>query len=368
MNTCMEQIAVLAEKLMLVPGISGYEGEVALFTERELTRCTDSVEKDRSGNVTGFIQGTDPNAPTVMMVAHMDQIGMVVTKVCDNGLLRVTKNGSVPDKILPGCELIVRTTDGRYLPAAAAVKPHHAMSEADRNRVEPLTEAYIDLGAHSREEVLAAGVRVGCAVQYKPNFVRLMGNRVAGTAIDNRMSLAVMLCCAAYLYEHRPACSVYFCATVQEEHNLRGGMVAARKIKPDILFCLDVSLDSSQPGLTELLDNPMGSGPTMCMYSFHGRGTLNGTIAHEGLSKLAQKSADELGIWLNRFAMRGILCDSTYIQTEGDGGVACLDLGFPARYTHSPMELCDMDDVYGLYRLVCHMTANLDSSFDCCRF
>lgn len=368
MNIGIKEIVALAEKLMLIPGISGYEGDVAQFVEQELRHCTDSVEKDRLGNVTGFIRGTDPSAPKVMVVAHMDQIGMVVTKACDNGLLRVTKNGSVPDKILPGCELLVRTVGGEYLHAAAAVKPHHAMSEADRNRVEPLTEAFVDIGATSRDEVFAAGVQVGCPVQYKPNFVHLMGNRVAGTAIDNRMSLAVMLCCAAYLYENKSACDVYLCATVQEEHNLRGGMVVAHRITPDILFCLDVTLDSTQPGLTDLLDNPMGSGPTMCMYSFHGRGTLNGTIAHEGLSKLAQDCADELGLHLNRFAMRGLLCDSTYIQTEGIGGVACLDMGFPARYTHSPMELCDMKDVYGLYMLICRMTGKLSSSFNFCRF
>ena len=368
MRTEFESIAALAEKFILAPGISGYEGEIAKLVFAELQGCTDELHRDRAGNVTGFIRGRDDSAPVVMVVAHMDQIGMIVTRVCDNGLLRITKNGSVPDKILPGSELSVRTLDGGYIPAAVAVKPHHAMSEADKARVEPLTELYVDIGAKDKEEALASGVRAGCAVQYRPNFVRLLGTRVAGTAIDNRMSLAVMVSCAREIFADRPDCSVYFSATVQEEHNLRGGMLAARAAKPDIMLCLDVTLDSSQPGMEDLLDNPIGSGPTMGMYSFHGRGTLNGTIAHEGLARLAQRSADELGIKLNRFAMRGVLSDSSYVQFEGDGGTACLDLGFPARYTHSPMELCDLQDAAQLRELLCRMLKDIRSDFNCGRF
>lgn len=364
----MTRLLELAERLMLTPGISGYEGEVAAIMSSELQPFTDSVRRDKIGNVIGVIEGKDDLAPRTMLIAHMDQIGLVVTNVCENGLIRVTKNGSVPDKVMPGTQLLIRTLSGEYLPAVVAVKPHHAMSDADKSRVDAMSDIFVDMGARSRSEVNRAGVYVGCAVQYRPSFNRLMGSRISGTAIDNRMSCAVMLACAEYFYAHRPNCTVYLTATVQEEHNLRGGMVAAKSIKPDAALCLDVSLDSTQPGLEGLLDNAIGTGPTMGMYSFHGRGTLNGTIAHEGLSKLAQAVADQAGIHLNRFAMRGILSDSTYIQLENDEGVACLDLGFPARYIHSPAELCDMSDVEGLYTLVCNMVGQMSRDFDCSRF
>lgn len=364
----MDILRGLLRESMMTPGISGYEGDMVQWMKRQLSACTDYLEVDRTGNVIGVIKGTDSAAYKTMLFAHMDQIGMVVTNILDDGSLCITKNGSVPDKVLPGCELMVRTLQEEYIPGCVAVKSHHAMNEDDKTRIEPITELMVDIGAKNREEVWAVGVRIGCAVQYKPNFVQLLGNRVAGTAIDNRAGCAAIVRCAQYLYEHRPQTTVYVVGTVQEEHNLRGALVAARAIQPDIAICLDVTLASDAPGMGMTADNRMGSGPAVSMYSFHGRGTLNGAIAHEGLANLAQQAADEKGISLNRFAMRGLLTDASYVQFEGDGGVATIDLSLPVRNAHSPMEVCDMNDLYGLHQLVCGMIGQISRSFNCSRF
>lgn len=364
----MDVLRDLLRESMMTPGISGYEGDMVRWMKERLSPCTDRLEVDRIGNVIGVIEGTEPAAHKTMLFAHMDQIGMVVSNILDDGYLRITKNGSVPDKVLPGCELVVRTLLGGYVPACVSVKSHHAMSEADRIRIEPITELLVDIGAKSREEACAAGVKIGCAVQYKPNFVQLLGNRVAGTAIDNRAGCATIVRCAQYLYENRPQTTVYAVGTVQEEHNLRGALVAARAIRPDIAICLDVTLASDAPGMDMAADNRTGSGPTVSMYSFHGRGTLNGTIAHEGLANLAQQTANERGISLNRFAMRGLLTDASYVQLEGNGGVAAIDLSLPVRNAHSPMEVCDLGDLHGLYQLVCGMIGQINSDFNCSRF
>lgn len=364
----MDELLSLAKECMLLPGPSGYEAEMAKWMEKKLSGCTDQVSMDRNGNVIGVIHGTESNPARVMLIAHMDQIGMIVTNVMENGLLRVTKNGSVPDKILPGCALIIRTINGSYIPATAGCKSYHTMTEADKNRIEPLTEQYIDIGAANKEEAQAAGVYVGCPVQYRPFFERLCGNCITGTAIDNRISCAVLVASARYLFENRPQATVYFTGTVQEEHNLRGGMVAARQIAPDAAICMDVMPDSTQPGTEGLLDNAMGTGPTVGLYNFHGRGTLNGAIAHEGLVRLAQRMADERQIHLNRFAMRGILTDSSYIQFERNEGVATIDMGIPVRYTHSSMEVCNMEDVQKLKTIVCGMLHSINSGFRFSRF
>lgn len=106
MRTEFESIAALAEKFMLAPGISGYEGEIAKLVFAELQGCTDELHRDRAGNVTGFIRGRDDSAPVVMVVAHMDQIGMIVTRVCDNGLLRITKTAACRTRSCPAANLV----------------------------------------------------------------------------------------------------------------------------------------------------------------------------------------------------------------------------------------------------------------------
>lgn len=364
----MSKILGLMEEGMLIPGIPGYEGDVSSWMKEKLTGCTDKVYTDQAGNVIGVIEGTEPKAYKTMLMAHMDQIGMVVTNITEKGFLKVTKNGSVPDKVLPGCELIIRTVEGQYIPAVVSVKSHHAMTDVDKSRVEPITDLFVDIGAINIEDACSAGVRIGCAVQYKPGFVRLRGNRIAGTTIDDRAGCAILISCAQYLFKRRPKTTVYFTATVQEEHNLRGGMIAAKAISPDIAICLDVTLASDLPGMEALLDNWMGSGPTINMYSFHGRGTLNGTIAHEGLAQLAQHSADHRGFHINRFAMRGILTDASYVQFEGQGGVASIDLGFPVNNIHSPREVCDMEDIEKLRIVTCDVIEAINADFQLRRF
>lgn len=364
----MEVLKALLRESMTTPGISGYEGNMVRWMKSHLSGCTDRLEVDRAGNVIGVINGTDPSAYRTMLFAHMDQIGMVVANILDDGYLCVTKNGSVPDKVLPGCELVIRTLSNEYIPGCVAVKSYHAMRDADKASIEPITELLVDIGAKGKKDVHDAGIRIGCAVQYKPNFVQLLGNRIAGTAIDNRASCTAIVRCAQYFFENRPNTTLYVVGTVQEEHNLRGGLIAARAINPDIAICLDVTLASDAPGMGMAGDNPIGMGPTLNMYSFHGRGTLNGTIAHEGLACLAQQTADECGIHLSRFAMRGLLTDASYVQLEGCGGVATIDLSFPVRNAHSPMEVCDVEDLYGLYRLTCGMISRIDAGFNCSRF
>lgn len=364
----MEKTIQLLRELMTIPGISGYESRVAEYMQHNLSECTDEVYTDYMGNVIGKITGTDTEAPVVMIFAHMDQIGMVVTSICDDGLLKVTKNGSIPDKVMPGVELLVGRDDGTYVSGVAGVKPHHAMTEADKAKVEQLTDIFIDIGAKSEEDVHKIGVCVGCPVQYKPNFIELANGRYAGTAIDNRAGCAAILMCAEKLFTERPKATTYFVGTVQEEHNLRGGMIAARQAKPDIAFCFDISHDSGQPGMFKSCDNLMGTGPNLNMYSFHGRGTLNGTIPNKKLVDLAQRSADELGMNLNRFAMRGLLADSAYVQLEGEQGTAVLDMGIPVRYAHSCTEVGDVSDLDGLVTLTCAMVEGIDAEFDFSRF
>src|SRR5262249_20608564 len=139
--------------------------------------------------------------------------------------------------------------------------------------------------------------------------------------------------------------------SVQEEFNLRGAQVAAYNLAPDIAIQLDLMLATDTPDMTARGECTLGGGAVMAMYSFHGRGTLNGTIPHPALVELFSQTAAAAEMPLQRSAHIGALTDSSYVQGVREG-VACIDLGFPTRYTHSSLEVCDLRDLEALTRLL----------------
>ena len=111
----------------------------------------------------------------------------------------------------------------------------------------------------------------------------------------------------------------------------------------------------------------MGGGPGVTLFNFHGKGTLNGNIAHRGLLKLLREAGEETGIPIQRHAARGALSDTAYLQLEGEG-IPCIDLGAPDRYSHSPMETVDLGDLEQVGRLVSAALYRLDRDFDLGRY
>ncbi len=361
----METIEVLKD-LVLTEAVSGYEKKMAYKLKAYLEGLADDVSIDRAGNVIAGIKGSG-GGPVVMIFAHMDQLGFIVRKIESSGLIQVDRLGGIPEKVLPALNVSVGTINGDYVPGVIGNKSHHATSAEEKYKVDLVTSLYIDVGAKSRGDVEKAGIRIGCPICYAPSFSRLMGTIVSGTSIDNRGGCAALVGIAEILRKKRPTADVYLVGTVWEEFNLRGALFAARKIKPDIAICLDVSLSGDTPDLSGRFEDAVSKGPTVSLYNFHGRGTLNGTIAHQGLYRFAMATAEGMGIKLQEFAALGMLTDTAYVQLE-DGYVACLDMGFPARYTHTPIETCDAADIDLLAALVSAMAAGLDGGFQLARY
>jgi putative aminopeptidase FrvX len=360
-------IAAVLKTMCLAPAPSGYEKESA-YAFRDLIRpYVDELRIDRNGNVIATSFGTDSDAPSVMVFAHLDTLGFIVRRVEPDGFIQVDRLGGIPEKVLPALRLVVRNADGVFLPAVFGNKAHHAMSAEEKYKVDPVTSLFLDMGFESRTEAEDNGVNVGCPVIYEPSFSLLGQDKVCATAIDNRGGLTALIVAAEAMHNSTHKCTVHFVGTVWEEFNIRGAVFAARALKPDIAICLDVVLAGDTHDLRDRYENCLGGGPTVNYYSFHGRGTLNGTLAHEGLSKLAHIAANEDSIPVQRFASLGILTDSAYVQMEGKG-IACLDLGFPARYTHTPTEVCSLSDIKNLGSLVAAMAYRIDKSFNLSRY
>lgn len=363
----MSDITRILRRFCLALAPSGYEGIMASLLKEELSPYCDDISCDRAGNVIGFIGGTDDAPFNVMVFAHMDSVGFVVRSIEPSGLIRIDRLGGIPEKILPGLRLSLFTEDGDIVEGIIGNKSHHGMTAEEKLKVDPIGSLIVDIGASSAQEVRDNGIEVGCFASYTPSFQQLLGTRVSGTAIDDRGGCAALVEIARLAHENPPPCNLYIVGTVWEEFNLRGAMVAARSIQPDVGIALDVCLTGDTPEVAGRFETGLSGGPVLTAYSFHGRGTLNGTLSHRGLMNNVKIAAREADIPLQRFASTGILTDAAYLQLE-DTGVACVELAFPARYTHSPVEVCDTKDLDLLAQLVAATLERLDSSFDPSRY
>jgi putative aminopeptidase FrvX len=222
--------------------------------------------------------------------------------------------------------------------------------------VVPYAKLAVDAGFGSREEAEAAGVRIGTPVVYLPRVLDLAGGRIAGTAVDDRAGCTALIALAK-ARRGKPGPTLHLVWSVQEEHNLRGVLPAATSLGPDIAVAIDTMLACDTPEVADRGDVALGGGPAMSMFSFHGRGTLNGVIPHPALVRLMEDGAAAAGQPLQRSAHIGLLTDLSYIQFMGPLGVACVDLGVPVRYSHSALEVVDPEDVAGL-------VAVLDAALD----
>jgi len=347
---------------MLIPGLSGHEGRVRRHLKERLDALGIAGETDRQGNLIATVEGS-PGAPKVMLFAHMDQLGFVVRKIEADGFLRVERLGGVPERALASQAVLLCVGEGRDRPGIIANKSHHATTPDEKYKVVPYPEVYIDAGLASADEARAAGIDIGTPVTYLPRVVDLGGDRVAGTSIDDRAGCAVMVEAARLLLEKEPRPTLQLVFSVQEEFNLRGALPAAQMLQPDIAIQLDLVLATDTPDMGYRGEVKMGAGPAMSLYSFHGRGTLNGTIPHPALTTHFERTAGELGLTLQRSAHTGALTDSSYVQLVG-GGVASIDLGFPIRSSHSSLEVCDLGDLEQLTELLAAGIAAIGPDFN----
>jgi putative aminopeptidase len=277
-----ERLRAMTMELMRIPGLSGHEGRVRRRLAAEMRSLGLATTTDRLGNLVSTAEG-DTRRPSVMLFTHMDQLGFVVRKIEADGLIRLERVGGVPERAIAAQELLICVSEGRDVPALIANKSHHATSPDEKFRVVPYAELVVDAGFSRAVEALAAGVNIGSPVVYSPKAVAFGRDRIAGTSVDDRAGCAVVAEVARLLAPTAGRPTVHFVFSTQEEFNLRGALVAAQELGPDIAIQIDIMLATDTPDMQARGDLALGAGPGMSLYSFHGRGTLNGTIPHPAL-------------------------------------------------------------------------------------
>jgi putative aminopeptidase FrvX len=354
-------LAQRLEKYCLIPAMAGFEDEMIQALKADLLPFADEVRVDVLGNVIATIKGAKDSDNSLMLFAHTDSLGMIVKKIEENGFIRIERVGGVPERVLAASNVVLQTISGKVINGVIGFVSHHLTPPEDKYKVKSINKCYVDIGAKNAQEVADAGVRVGTPVIYRPSFEKLLNNRVTATYLDDRGGCTVLVELAAYFKENPPPITLYLVGTVQEEFNLRGAMVAAQQIKPTSAISIDLVAASDTPDISDGNGVRVDFGPVVGTYTYHGRGTLNGLIPHPKLISLIDNAASVSKVNFQRHATMGLLTDASYVQLVG-AGVACADLSWPTRYTHSGIESCSLNDLEGLTKLLVEVIKNFPAN------
>ena len=337
----LTEINALLEKLSNANGISGAEGAVAKIIRDEVAPYVDEIKTDRMGNLVAIKKGDDFK---IMLAAHMDEIGLMVQYIDEKGFIRFVGVGGWYNPVLVSQRVILHGEKGDVL-GVLGMKPPHVMEEADRKKPIELANLFIDVGAHSAEEVEAMGITVGTTVTIDRDYQPLAGTVVTGKALDNRVGCAMLI---GALKEMETKHTIYAVFTVQEEVGLKGAKTAAFSLNPDVAIATDVTIPGDSPGI-ERRKAPvfMGEGPVVVMVSASGRGHLADPRMVDWLKKTAKKHDIKIQLEVGD----GGNTDASAINFER-GGIPSVPVSVPARYIHSPVEVIDLKDLQGAIELL----------------
>ncbi|HJJ93780.1 MAG TPA: M42 family metallopeptidase, partial [Methanocorpusculum sp.] len=301
----------------------------------------DEIKTDRMGNLIAVKKGDDFK---IMLAAHMDEIGLMVQYIDEKGFIRFVGVGGWYNPVLVSQRVILHGEKGD-IPGVLGMKPPHVMEEADRKKPIELANLFIDVGAHSAEEVEAMGITVGTTVTIDRDYQPLAGTVVTGKALDNRVGCAMLI---GALKEMESKHTIYAVFTVQEEVGLKGAKTAAFSLNPDVAIATDVTIPGDSPGI-ERRKAPvfMGEGPVVVMVSASGRGHLADPRMVDWLKKTAKKHDIKIQIEVGD----GGNTDASAINFER-GGIPSVPVSVPARYIHSPVEVIDLKDLQGAIELL----------------
>jgi len=333
------------QEICAIDGVSSREEKVVKYMYDAFKAHTDDVVVDMLGNVTAHFKANKPNAQRVLIFGHMDEVGLIVKKVRDDGYLVLERVSAVNSHIIPGTLFNVRSHSGELIPGVMGAKSHHYMKPEEKTRMPELSEMALDIGCRSKAEVQALNIDTGCVVGFAPHFTCLQNNIVVTKSVDDRIACLALIDIAEYAKDKELPFELFICASVQEEFNIRGIMPAVRNIDPDVAIGLDISPAGDSPDIAGVNDVRLGGGPSFTYLNYHGRGTLAGLVPNEKLVQYLEGVCRDKEIPFQREVGRGLLTETAYIQISGSKGVATAAISIPTRYAHTPTETVCLDDL-----------------------
>ena len=336
-------IFTLLKELSETPGVSGQEQNIRAAVAAHLAPLVDEMRVDTLGNLVGLKSGKSPSAGRVMLAAHMDEIGLIITKL-DGGFLRFATVGGVDLAVLPAQEVTVHAQED--LPGLIASRPPHVLSPEEREKPFTQKQLFIDVGLPAGE--LSDTVAVGDFVSVRRSAERMAKGRATGKALDNRVSIVVLLAALRLLQSRAHTWDICAVITVQEEIGLRGATTAAFDLAPDLGIALDVTF-AEQPGATPEESLPLGSGPAIGL----------GPNLHPKLRTLLVESAESSEIPYTDEILPGHSGTDAWAMQVSQSGIPTALISVPVRNMHTPAETVALKDIERSARLLAETLCNL---------
>ncbi len=324
-------------KLSELHGVSGVEDEVRDYIIKEIKPYCDEVTVNSTGSVIAFKKGKNTPENKLMICAHMDEVGLIITNIDGNGLLKFATVGSIDARVLCGTPVLVGDDK---LPGVIGAKPIHLLENDEKSKVPEVKEMYIDIGATNQQEALMS-VCPGDYAVFDTNFGEFGDGLLKGKALDDRAGCAVLM----EIIKRELDCDLYFVFSSMEEVGLRGAKCAAFSVAPDMAIVVESTTAADIPGVDECSKIcRIGGGAVI---SFMDRTT----IYDRGLFKMEQRIANERGInWQFKKGVTGGNDSGTIHNSRS--GVRTAAISLPCRYLHSPCGVISESDLNAVCELV----------------
>jgi endoglucanase len=354
--------------LLTTPGPSGREAAAANVWRAHAEKFAE-VEKDTFGSSVARVAGTstaqgtssgtaEGGVPSLAIVGHIDEIGLIVTHIDDKGFLRIAPVGGQDPQQLVGQRVRILARDGEVR-GVIGKKPIHLIEADERSRAAKIKDLTIDIGAADKADALEV-VRIGDVAVIDAEPIELRQGRFASRSMDNRIGSFVAYETARLVAEAGGAPGeVMGWAVAQEETGLAGAATTAHRVRPDIAIAVDVTFASDHPGVdvNDIGEHPLGSGPVI----------ERGTPLHPWVTDTLIETAEAEGIPFTLAATgRATGTDADAVQIAADG-IATALVSVPLRYMHSVVETAQVEDILNTAKLLAAFAQRLSADVDLLR-
>ncbi len=340
------------DRLLVTASPSGFENEAARVWRAEAETFADEVIVDAMGNSFARLKG---DGPTVMIEGHIDEIGVMISHIDDNGFLWFQPIGGWDDQVLVGQRIRILGSGGPVV-GVIGKKPRHQMTEEDMNRVSKIRTLWIDIGARDADDARSK-VSVGDAGVIEQPLIELGDDLIASRGLDNRVGAFVALEALRLLSEgERPAADVWAVAAVQEEITFGGAHTSAFHLDPAVAIVLDVTHATDHPD-ADIRGNgicKIGGGPALA------RGSAVHPIVHQRLVEAGRAENIPHSI---EATPRRTGTDADAISYER-AGIPCGLVSIPNRYMHSPSEMVSLTDLDNCAAIIAAFTRRFNADVD----
>lgn len=350
----MDDVETLLKELAEADGIAGHEAEVRHLIQQHFKSLGD-VSHDRLGSVICRKPGDAPD-PKIMLAAHMDEVGFVVSHITRDGFIRFSALGGWWDHVLLAQRVVIKTAKGNLIGIIGA-RPPHLLTDEERSKMVEKKDMYIDIGVTSREEAERAGVCVADPIlPVGPFAVLASGKAYLGKAFDDRAGCSLLITTMQRMLNVSHPNTIFAVATVQEEVGMRGATTSVRLVNPDVAIILEATGVNDMPGASNDSQQilRLGRGPMVTFYR-------QDMIPNHGLRNLLVDTAKRYGIPVQIRADGGVRggTDGAAIHLHGSG-VPTVVLSLPVRYIHSHGSILQRDDFDAAVELLTRVIPELD--------